>query len=684
MHNRFNPVAVTVRVKATESALEPSEPAPYEAGAQEVLTTAGSYGDILRFLQTLPGVVANNDTSNEMLVRGGHPIENLYIVDGIEMANINHLAALGTTGGFAPMIDAAAIQGLKLFTGGYDASYPERLSSVTEIQLLDPKNLNRHLEGDFGIQGVGVLIEQRVRGGDLLVNGHHGLLDLVTQNAGLNGVPSYTNALSRYRRHDASGNQFTVLDVAGWDSLDVTMCLENWLATSTINSQYAGWRETSGAAWQHVYSTNSFGVATVSDSEQVEHIHQQDYYVDPNQATLTPCNSKAHTTPIYMEDTNNAYSSAAYRFEYATSRIDLSAGTTAWLERPHLNIAQPVGAFSPYSATPTRNDSMAFDSNFSTGETGTFAQSTYRTSRGLALSAGGRLQTFAFGSHATFTPRLSLRYHIWESVSAYASFGTYAQLPPYVHLLAFPENRSMLPMRATHEIVGFDFDIASKAQIRVEAYNKKYVDTPAATEYPAVTLHTMPSLLGEQFVWLPMSSRGHGQASGIELSGNTHIRSRAAIRGSLAYSRVKFAGLDRVLRPSNFDFPWIANISSTMNFGHGYGGSARWGYASGRPYTPYDLPDSVAQNRPIYDLSGINALRAPYYARLDAQINKDIVMGGKHLVFYGGVDNMLNRQNFLTYMWMPLVHDLDSRILPVSEQYQMPIFPNFGVRLIVR
>jgi hypothetical protein len=43
-------------------------------------------------------------------------------LDNIEMANINHLATLGTTGGFAPMIDAAAIQGLKLFTGGYDAS----------------------------------------------------------------------------------------------------------------------------------------------------------------------------------------------------------------------------------------------------------------------------------------------------------------------------------------------------------------------------------------------------------------------------------------------------------------------------------------------------------------------------------------------------------------------------------
>jgi hypothetical protein len=194
----------------------------------------------------------------------------------------------------------------------------------------------------------------------------------------------------------------------------------------------------------------------------------------------------------------------------------------------------------------------------------------------------------------------------------------------------------------------------------------------------------MASLLGEQFLWLPMASKGHGEASGLELSETTHVGSRAAIRGSLAYSRAKFAGLDNVLRASNFDFPWIANVSTNMNVGKGYGASARWGSASGRPYTPYDLPASIAQNRPIHDLTKMNSLRAPYYARLDAQITKDISMRGMHLVLYGGVDNILNRQNFLTYAWMPLWQSDPKVQSPVGELYQMPIFPNFGVRFVVR
>ena len=92
--------------------------------------------------------------------------------------------------------------------------------------------------------------------------------------------------------------------------------------------------------------------------------------------------------------------------------------------------------------------------------------------------------------------------------------------------------------------------------------------------------------------------------------------------------------------------------------------------------------DSLKQNRPIYDLNNVNAVRAPYYSRLDGQITKDISIKGKHLELYGGVDNILNRSNFLTYAWMPLLQAKSGR--PVKELYQMPIFPNFGVRLIYR
>ena len=683
----IHPVITSVEVRADSSELADSDPEPFQAGSLDIVSTAGTFGDVSRYIQTLPGVVATSDLSNEVLVRGGHPMENLFLVDGIEVPNINHLATMGTTGGFGPMIDSGVIQGVKVYTGGFDASYPERLSSVTEIRTLSPEFLTSHVEADLGIQGFGGLAEKAVRGGDLLVSAHHGLLEMMN-SVGLGGLPSYSNEMGRYRHTDSSGNRLTILHLAGWDSVEVAPCEADPEETSTIDSQYSGWRETTGAEWQQVYSSHSFGVASVSDSEQVEHIHQQEQLVTPTDLikyyTCPVPLSVLKPTPVYMEDSNDGFDTANYRYEFSSSRISVSAGSSFWLDRPNFQIDQPIGAFSPYSVLPVRVDSTSFASNFSTGETGSYVQVTAHPLRGFTFSAGTRVQTFAFGNHQTINPRASVRYSLGEHVSFNAAFAGYAQMPPFAYLLSYPGNRTMSPMRDRHEILGMDLNIIPSSQIHIEAYNKPYSDIPASTEYPAVTLHDMVDMLGHQFVWLPMDSQGRGNSSGIEVSDLTHMKDKLIVRASLAYSRAMFAGADHIVRPSNYDFPWIANVESLVRFGRGYELSSRYGYSTGRPYTPYDMADSQAQNRPIYDVSQMNRLRVPYYARMDAQMNKDALVHHLHLEIYAGVNNIFNRANFLSYVWMPREDNRAHPKSPVAEIDQMSIFPTFGLRYIFR
>jgi len=686
----FNAVLTTIEVRDTASDMDTGAPEPYRAGGEDVINSAGTFGDISRYLQLLPGVVATSDYSNQMLVRGGHPMENLFLVDDIEVPNINHFAVANTTGGAAPMIDAAAVQGLKIYTGGYDARYPERLSSVTAIQTLDSIPDGRRTEGDFGIQGLGGIEEQRLFGGDLLSSAHRGLLGLISNNVGINGVPSYTNELSRYRRIGPSGDRFSLLNLAGWDSISMTPCASDTAETSTIDTDYRGSRVTSGGEWQHVLGSHSFSVLSFSDSEQIEHISQKDQIASdptdpsyPHVACPIPP-GLVNAVPVYEEDSNNGFSSANYRYEWATAGIGLSTGGSAWLLRPHYIIAQPIGAFSPYSVDPMRSDSTSFSSDFSTGESGAYSQLVVHPGKALTLSAGGRMQSFAFGSHVTFTPRLSLGYRLGGSVSFHVAYARYALMPPFVNMLAYPVNRFMDPMRVTHEIVGFEVTPIRDSVIRIEGYRKSYNSIPASTEYPSVTLNTMTDMLASETVWLPMDSSGRGNASGIEVSDSSRFGSRLQLQFSAAYSRAKFAGLDGILRPSNFDLPWIVNAAGVERLGRGYLLSARYGYATGRPYTPFDLADSLIQNRPIYDLSSVNLDRSPYYARLDAQVNKEIKIGSAALELYGGMDNIFNRSNFLSYAWMPR-YDLGTKQRdPVATFWQMPIFPNFGVRIILR
>lgn len=694
VNQRLTPVVSTVEVYAGPAELESSEPRPFEAGGQQIVSSAGTYGDVSRFLQLTPGVVATSDLSNEMLVRGGHPMENLFLVDGIEVPNINHIATMGTTGGFGPMIDSGLIQDVRMYTGGYDAAYPERLSSVTEIRTLDDGwhggfAEGGHIEGDGGIQGFGGLADRMLFGGDLLVAAHRGLLELLGNSLDIMGLPSYTNELSRFRRGDDAGNQLTVLNLSGWDSVNYTPCESDWAETSTIASQYSGWRQTTGLSLQRVRSRNSFATLTISNSEDVEQIGQQDQLLNPTQfkPVRTACPVPAaeyHPTPVYREDSREGSSTAGYAYEWAKPRLELKTGVAAWLRQPHYRIDQPEGAFSPYLVAPVRTDFAAFSSNFATGETGSFAQITVHPAKSIALSGGGRLQTIAFGSHTTLTPRASMQYRPGSPVAWHVAYAKYAQLPPYVYLLAYPGNHSMLPMRVTHQVAGMELGGIPTSKIGIEAYRKLYTDIPASTEYPSVTLHDMADMVGDQIVWLPMDSEGRGEAAGIEISDLSRPGSWLTMRGSVAYARAKFAGHDGVMRPSNYDFPWIVNFASIARLGHGYDLSSRYGYATGRPYTPFDLTDSLSQNRPIYEISQINALRAPDYSRLDGQFDKDIFMRGHHLELYGGVDNILNRSNFLSYVWMPRVEMNKHNKGPVKELDQTPIFPNFGIRLICR
>lgn len=680
------PVPVTVEVREPVQDLNTSEPRAFQSGGAEIVSSAGTFGDISRFLQLSPGVVTSSDMSNEMFVRGGHPMENLFLVDGIEVPNINSLATLGTTGGFGPMMDSGIVQRVALFTGGYDARFPDRLSSITEITTLDDSERIGRLEGDLGIQGFGGIADRRMGGGDLLISAHHGIINALGGGFG-SQLPTYTNEFARFRRSFASGSSLTFVDLGGQDAVKVMPCFDDVDETGTIASQYSGWRNTAGAEWQQVYSPKSFGVLNVSDSEEVEDIHQQDLMMDhlhPDYVTGGSCPLPAGTvpsTPVYLDHSNDAFTTAGYRFGHDTRRFTLEGGSGFWSKRPHYSIAQPEGILSPYSVTPNRDDSTSFSSVFSTTETGTFAQIGVRPVAALTLSGGGRFETFAFGNHQAFTPRASARYAITSNVAIHAAYAAYAQLPPYVYIVSFPENRSMGLMRATHEIAGLELTQARRFAIELQAFKKQYHGVPASTEYPSVNLHDMVNLVGSQIVWLPMNSAGHGSSSGIELSDISHF-GRLDLRASLAYSRAKFAGRDNVLRPSSYDFPWVLNLAANHRLNHGYELATRYTYATGRPYTPFDMPNSLTENRPIYDVARMNGVRAPYYSRLDLQLNKDIAFSdNQHIEIYTGAENVFNRQNYLAYLWKPLQQALGSPNR-VYTMYQTPIFPNFGVRYL--
>jgi len=461
-------VRTTINVEADAGEATQGGTDSFHANSDEILSSAGTFGDFSRYLQMFPGVVFNSDESNDILVRGGNPIENLYLVDGFPVPNINHISTLASTGGLVAMIDTAATQNVDLLTGGYNASYDERLSSVVEIHTRNWPDAERHLETDVGIVGVGGIGQIPLSSnGSLLLSAHRSVLNLFTDDIGLNGVPIYTNELARARLAPTGRDQIEVLSLGGLDSIGIHPNPLDPAETNPIDTQYGGWRMTNGTRWQHLFKGNFSEALGITDSEQHGNIDQESQLPVSGVPTSKTPNS---SIPIYSEVTNEGTTTLSYDLSSLMHRkFTIVLGSQARVTRVNYSVSQPIGEMSPFSADPQLSDATSFNTVFSTGASGTYAQATWQIYKPLSVSVGGRVQTFALGGYVTETPRASVSYALTDHVTLHASVGKYVQLPPIIYVVSFPQNRDITPIHVRHLLAGADLwkGLAANSQSRV-------------------------------------------------------------------------------------------------------------------------------------------------------------------------------------------------------------------------
>ncbi|WP_263385156.1 TonB-dependent receptor plug domain-containing protein [Granulicella arctica] len=646
-----------------ETTAPPLSPTSHKITSTLIETAAGAFEDPSRYFQLLPGVISDSDQRNDFLVRGGNPSENLFVIDNIDIHSINHLALADTTGGFVSMIDNAAVQSMTLHTADHDAKFDDRLSAVVEISTIPDEShpAIRHMT-EFGIAGVGGMDSRPLGNGNLFISGRQGILNLLTNDIGLNGVPHYTNNLVRADQTLANGDRLWGLSLTGIDSIAIHPDPNDSAETNPIDIHYSGWRNTTGLNYQHLFSAKSFGITTLSNSEQVQTIAQTAQL----EASL----------PIYNEQTHDG--DTALKTEYtleANAHILLSAGATETLHRIDYSILQPAGAsnFNPYTATSTIPSATNIRRNFATADDGSYAQVTFTLPANARFTVAARAHHWAFDHNFAFTPKASLTVPLGLTHSFSLGVADYAQLPSFLYLLSFPQNAALAPIRARHYTAAVTLIDRSRLRLTLAAYRKTYRDYPVSIDYPQLSMANIADTFGQAFLMFPMVSRGLGQATGTELSLDLRASSRLMLTGNIAYSRSRFSGLDGILRNGSFDLPLVANVAAVYRAGRGFTASARYTGTSGRPYTPDDLAASYQQNRDVYDLTQINALRSTPYARLDIRLEKATQYRTGTLLWHGGLDNALNRANFYAYQWQPIAGG-------TAQQNQMPRFPDGGVK----
>jgi hypothetical protein len=670
-------VTTTLEVSASPLEMHPGQAPTPQIEGKEVLSSAGTYGDVSRYLQALPGVVWNSDVSNDVMVRGGHPEENLYVIDGVEFDGISHLELPGTTGGFTSMIDATAVNDMEMRPDVYDAFYSGRLSSLIEIHTRPFTGAAPERILSFGVQGIGGLYQSALpHSGSLLISAHRSMLNLFTNNIGIDGVPVYTNLLVRADFEHGSHDSFTLLSLGGTDSIAITPCAADSEATEFNQTQYAGRKETGAMTWRHTFNAALASDLTASYAMTQQNIQQQQQtgYVWVNGS---PCHATTETS--YVENAHNGLPRLNYTLRADWKGWLFSTGVSSSLEILNDSVAQPIGQLSPFSTSTSITDTAAFQRRFTAGEEAAFAQAEGSLGKRWSVMGGVRTESFAMDGSRALEPRFSVLYRLTQRQSLHASWNASAQLPPTMDLISYSANHLLKPITVQQTVLGMRLWQNGWSTLDAEAYTRQYRNEPVSTEYPQLMLFNMIDTLGQAIVWLPLSSSGSAQSRGLEAVLRAHWQDRVHLLLSATRSASDYRALDGVRRTGNYDTPLAINAMTGFRLPHGIMLNTRESFASGHVYTPFDVADSLAQDRGIYDLSLVNAMRGPAYNRLDLELERTFKISKGQLDVRGGAENVLNRGNLLDYVWLDNCTTgtvcYSSSSLPVGKVDQMGRFP---------
>jgi len=168
----------------------------------------GGEPDFAQYLQTAPGVITTGDQGGQMYIRGGSPIQNKVLLDGMTVYNPFHSI------GFFSVFDTDIIRSADIYTGGFGAEYGGRISSIMDISSKDGNK--KHFSGKLSINPFG---------SKLMIEGP---LKKLTDEGGstmsyvFSGKTSYLETTSKilYSYIDTAGLPFNYTDLYGKVSIN--------------------------------------------------------------------------------------------------------------------------------------------------------------------------------------------------------------------------------------------------------------------------------------------------------------------------------------------------------------------------------------------------------------------------------------------------------------------------------
>lgn len=681
-----------------------------EINQQTIRSTPVMFGeaDIIKTLQLTPGVSAGTEGTAGMYVRGGNVDENLFLIDGNPVYQINHI------GGIFSAFNPEAISGMDFFKSGFPSRYGGRLSSVVDVHTKEGNMKEYHGSASIGlISGnlnfEGPIIKDRTSFNiglrrtwlDVLSAPAVAIANKITKKDG-------TRLRARYAFHDLNlkvnhiFNDRSRMYLSLYNGNDVLKggstdfpdqdSDNNYNYDSDVSLRWGNIMATAG--WTYVFNNRLFGKVSGVFTRYHSRLRNTEHDVVGNEG------DEDYSDSFRENETNTGITDFGLRtsFDYLPASAH------------HIRFG---GDYLVHRFHPEYNRSVAYEKNEETSveigqefandllwghEAGVYAEDDWTLSSAVRLNAGLRFSLFNVQgkTYTGLEPRVSLRWLLDDNLSFKAS---YSRMNQYVHLISnsfislptdawMPVTRKLKPLISDQVSAGFYYNLNKEYNFSVEGY---YKTLDNLLEYRDGHTFT-PSFVN----WEDKLTAGEGSSYGAEFMVRKETgRTTGWVGYGLSWSDRQFDELNQGARyPARFDNRHKLNIVVMHKISPKVELSAAWSYASGNHVTLslenyYENGTGSPTNNDNHYMDasesidyyeGRNNYQLPAYHRLDLGIKiYRPKKKGRMGIWTVSIYNVYSRMNpFMIYKSDKTVPDPGS-----SYGKNVPVFKTIGIMPII-
>ena len=636
--SRLDEVVINIDQNKTAIAADMVTPlSVQQLTTEEIKSSPGGNFDVSKVVQTLPGVGISNGTGdrNDIIVRGGAPNENVYYLDGIEIPVLNHFQTQGSSGGAQGLLNVSFIKSLKLSSSAFDARYDNALASTFIIKQRDgnPERLSGNVRVS-ATESVLTLEGPLSKKTTFLASARKSYLGLLFKLIDLPIRPNFYDFQYKVTHRFNKNLTLTAIGLGGIDDFHFAVPKKATVENIYVlrSSPYINqWTYTVGfnlnqkiknGYINYILSRNMFtnNIDKFEDEKQVD-----------SQRTMS----------VRSNEIENKF------------RWDINKFVNGWKWSAGVSL-EYVGYNGNVFTKTSPDNELQFNSEIHFWKYGAFAEVAKNVfNEKLLISAGTRTDMNTFTANGnnplkTFSPRISLAYHLDPRFDLTASVGTYFKIPTYTalgykNIEGSFANKNMEYIQSTHYVAGLQFLPKNSLRFTLEGFYKKYDNYPVSqqTGISLANLGNEYGSIGSE----KLLSTGLGKTYGFELYAQQKLINHLFYVASYSYIRSEFSGIDGKLIPSSWDTRHLFSTTIGYKLPKQIDLGLKYRFAGGTPYTPFDLAlsqqDYVIKGTGVLDYSRLNSERLPTYSQLDLRIDKRFNFRKTSLNFYLDLQNVL-------------------------------------------